>query len=157
MRIHVANIEPQGYRFPHFLDHLVKLVAFGLESLGHNCSIAQNNLEPNCLNVIVGGHLITRSEDIEKILSSGIQYIVLRSEIIRPDGINLLRNYDQMQQVYLPLLHGAVGVWDGSPENLPALAERGIQAQAFRGGYALQAKRGLNNATQGALRDPGLR
>ena len=135
MKFHVTNIEPAGYRFAYFLDNVARMLVYGLESLGHDCSLGQNNVEPDCTNIIVGGHLLTRPEDVEKILSSGASYIVCQSEIIRSDGVNLLRNKEKMELVYMPLLHGATAVWDGSPENLQPLARRGIQASQFLGGY----------------------
>jgi hypothetical protein len=55
--------------------------------------------------------------------------------MIKPDGINVARNKEQMETVYLPLLMGAAAVWDGSRDNIAALERYDIRATYLVGGY----------------------
>lgn len=134
MRFHICNIEPNNYRYGHFLDDFCRLVCFSLESLGHTCSMGCNQLEPDRVNIIFGGHMLSSVEQVEAIAQS-CKYIAVQHEILNSDGVNLSKNMAHFRNVYLPFLQRAIGVWEGIPRNVPVLERLGLKAGFFRGGY----------------------
>ena len=134
MRFHLCNVEPQGYAWGHFLDDFCRLVCYSLETLGHTCTMGCNQIEPERINIIFGGHTLGTVEHVDTIAGS-CQYIALQHEILNPDGINLSRNQQHFEQVYLPFLRRSLAVWEGIPRNLAPLQKLGIKTAFFRGGY----------------------
>jgi hypothetical protein len=134
MKFHICNIEPQGYRWGHFLDDFCRLVCYSLETLGHTCSMGCNQIEPERTNIVFCGHLLGAPEHVSMIADS-CRYIAVQHEVLNPSGVNLSNNPEHFQQVYLPFLRRAIGVWEGIPRNLVPLERLGIRAAFFRGGY----------------------
>lgn len=134
MRFHIALIEPKGFPYGHFLDDFCRILCYGLESLGHDCSIGANRLESTRTNLVVGAHLLTAPQDVEAIARQG-PYIALQSEIVRPEGVNLYRDRQRYETVYLPFLQRAMAVWEGAPANLPHLEQLGLRPRLLLGGY----------------------
>ncbi|MFV2065384.1 MAG: hypothetical protein ACC645_00280 [Pirellulales bacterium] len=134
MKFHIAAVEPKGFAYGHFLDELCKTLCFGLESLGHDCSIGFNRLDGTRTNIVVGAHLFTSPQDVETIAQQG-PYIAIQSEIVRPEGVNLYRDQQQYEMVYLPFLRRAMAVWEGVPTNVAVLERLDIRAQLLLGGY----------------------
>lgn len=134
VKFHVCNIEPQGYAFGHFLDDFCRLMCYSLESLGHSCSLACNQIEPDCINIVFGGHMLGTAEHVETI-ASACSYIAMQHEVLNRDGVNLSQNRQHFQNVYLPFLRRAVAVWEGIPRNLAPLEDFGVKTAFFRGGY----------------------
>lgn len=135
MKFQVAVVEPEGYRYAHFLYDIVRLLAGTIEDLGHDCTIAKNNLDPDRVNIIVGAHLVRTAREVQEIMASGVDYVVYQSEIINPDGVNTSGNTRRLEDVYLPLLRGARAVWEGTETNIPSLAAHGIGATWLEPGH----------------------
>ncbi len=134
MKFHICNIEPQGYPWAHFLDDGCRLFCYALESLGYSCSMGSNQLEPDRLNIIFCGHLLTAPEQVESIVGA-CQYIAIQHEILNTGGVNLTRDSQHLKQVYVPFLNHALAVWEGVPRNLEPLRQLGLRSSFFRGGY----------------------
>lgn len=134
MKFHICNLENRGASFSHFLDDFCRLVCFSLESLGHSCSISPNQIEPERINIIFGGHMLKTPENVDTI-AGACTYIAVQHEILNKHGVNLSGDVRHFQDVYLPFLRRAMMVWEGIPRNLPPLQKLGIRAAFFRGGY----------------------
>jgi hypothetical protein len=134
MRFHLCNVQPQGYLWGHFLDDFCRLMCYSLESLGHSCTMACNQIEPDRVNIIFNGHTIGSIENVD-VIAGACKYIAIQHEILNPDGVNLSRNKQQFDEVYLPFMRRAIAVWEGIPRNLAPLKNLGIKTAFFRGGY----------------------
>ena len=136
MKFHICNIEPQGYRFGHFLDDACRLTCYSLESLGHSCSMGCNQIEPERVNIIFCGHLLRTIEEVDTIAGS-CAYIAMQHEVLQADGVNLTQDTAHFQNVYLPLLRRGIAVWDGTHLNRPMSEKLGLASAFYRGGYHL--------------------
>lgn len=134
MRFNIAVIDPKGFPWTHFLFDTCKLLCYGLEELGHDCTIRQNSLESSRLNIIVGGHHLATPESVLEIARHG-DYVVFQTEVIRDDTVNMTNTRDHFEQVYLPLLQRAKTVWEGASTNLRVLEGLGVRTQTYVGGY----------------------
>lgn len=134
MKFHICNLEHEGISFNHFLDDFCRLVCFSLESLGYSCSIGRNQVEPDRINIIFGGHTLKSPENVNAI-AGACRYIAVQHEILNATGVNLSGDARHSQDVYFPFLRRAMMVWEGIPRNLAPLQKLGIRAAFFRGGY----------------------
>ncbi|MCS6850787.1 MAG: hypothetical protein NZ700_06420 [Gemmataceae bacterium] len=134
MKFNVAVVDPQGYPYTHFLYYFCKLLCYGLESLGHDCVISRNSLEPGRMTIIVGGHLLQSADQVDAIARAG-PYIVLQTEVIKHGMIGEWNNQNQFRATYVPLLQRAYRVWEVIPHQVPLLAQIGVDAQLLLGGY----------------------
>jgi hypothetical protein len=134
VKFHICNIEPQGYAWGHFLDDFCRLVCYSLESLGYSCSMACNQVEPDRINIVFCGHMLGTPDHVHSI-ADACTYIAMQHEVLNADGVNLTKNKEHFDNVYLPFMQRALVVWEGIPRNLPALEKLGIRTGFFRGGY----------------------
>jgi hypothetical protein len=134
MKFNICCIEPQGYPWGHFLDDGCRIFCYALESLGHSCVMCCNQVEPDRINIVFGGHLLSKPEQVDAI-AGACEYIAIQHEILNINGINLTGDVQRLQQVYLPFLRRASIVWEGIPQNLEPLRQLGIRSAFFRGGY----------------------
>jgi hypothetical protein len=93
-----------------------------------------NQIEPDRINIVLGGHMLGAREQVDNI-SQACAYIALQHEILNADGVNLTKNPEHFNNVYLPFLQSALVVWEGIPRNLPTLRKLGLRTATFRGGY----------------------
>jgi hypothetical protein len=150
VRWNLTVIDPPSFPFTHFLFDTVRMLAFTLEELGQEVSVTQNRLEADCLNVLIGVHLLDDAQQVEEIIDGGKPYIVLQTEMIHGRTINRQAS-DRLERVILPLCRAARSVWDSSPENIAALASLGIHAELLVFAYqprlkeiALKAERDID-------------
>lgn len=134
MRFQIVNLEPKAFPFNHFLDDAILSMCFGLESLGHDCSLAANTVATDRTNIVCAGHLLTDLTQVDAIAAAG-PYIAVQGEVIRTNGVNTASNRDQVDRVYLPFLRGAIAVWDGMADSVTDLKALGINAHLMLGGY----------------------
>lgn len=134
MRFAICVIEPEGYRYSHFLYDICKYINFGIESSGYDCCILRNKLAKDRINIIMGAHNQTDPSVVNRIQQAG-RYILLQSEIITGDSINRWAVKKSFADVYLPLMQGALVVWDGVESNIDQLKRHGISAELLRLGY----------------------
>lgn len=148
MKFNIVVIDPPNYAYTHFLFDTIKYLSYGLESLGHDCYISKNKFDSGRINIIFGGHNITKFSIVSAILQSKLNYIVLQSEIVRHETINTQTNKEQFTNIYLPLLENAIEVWDANSINLGVLNRMGIKVELFRLGYHSAMEEILDKNTQ---------
>jgi len=134
MQFAICVMEPEGFRYAHFLYDICKYLCFGIESAGYKCSIQRNKLSPDCTNIIVGAHNLTIPAVVETIKQTG-NYILLQSEIITGDSINNWPSQKSFADVYLPLMRQAQAVWTGVETNVSELKKLNVEAGLILIGY----------------------
>jgi GT2 family glycosyltransferase/Flp pilus assembly protein TadD len=134
MRFSICVIEPEGYRFAHFLYDICKYLCYGIEAAGYDCCILRNKLSPGRVNIIVGAHNQTDPAIIKQIKQAG-DYILVQSEIITGDSINNWSVQESFADVYLPLMRQAKAVWTGVETNIGALKKLDVEADLILMGY----------------------
>ena len=137
LQFSVCLIEPQGYKFAHFLHDLGKYLCYTFESAGYDCCIVKNHLYRDRINIIVGGHRLDDPKIVKEIADAG-QYVVIQSEMLGEDTINNWPIQERYASVYLPLLKQAKVVWDGLERNRIQLMKFSIDAVSTRFGYLPQ-------------------
>jgi len=139
MRWNLTVIDPPTFPFTHFLFDTVRMLAFTLEELGQTVSVTQNRLEAGCMNILIGVHLLGDAREVEDIIDTGHQFVVLQTEMVHGRTINRELS-DRVDRLILPLCRRARAVWDSSPENIAALAGLGIDAQLLTFAYQARMK-----------------
>ncbi len=134
MRFSICVIEPEGYKYTHFLYDLCKYLCFSIESAGHECCILRNKLSSGCTNIIVGAHNQTDRAFISQVKNTG-HYILLNTEIITDNSINNWSVQKTFADVYLPLMRQATVVWTGVKKNIEALNKLDVEADQILWGY----------------------
>lgn len=135
MRFNVVTIDPPNSPWSHFLFDLVRMISYGLEELGHTCTLTRNTPEKEAINILLGVHHLATTEAVDDLLDSKWPYVVYQTEIVQGRAINQVALEDRFEKVLLPLLRGASAVWDTSEESLVALRELGIGAEMLRFGH----------------------
>ncbi len=138
MKFSICVIEPEGYRFSHFLYDLCKYLCFTIEANGYDCCMVKNKFYSDRINVILGSHNLKDPAGADQIKRSG-RYIILQSEVLREGGIAGWPDQSSFHEVYVPLMRQASAVWHGLESNEKYFEQLGIQAEILpRFGY-LQA------------------
>ena len=136
MKFQITVIETEWNPYSHFLYDFAKLFCYSIESLGHDCSIVRNKFDLGRMNIVIAGHHLRDPKDVMDLRRSKVPYVVLQSEIIKGGLLNNVPGSKEfLDNVYLPLLQGARGVWDSIQVNKPELESLGIPARFYRGGY----------------------
>ena len=134
MKFNVCIIDPPGYRFTHFLYDLSKLLAYGLEDVGGDCTLTRNRLESGRTNVVMGAHNITHADQVDAIVDAGLPYVFVSTEVVVGKTVNRVEAPEYFENVFMPLLRNAAAVWDAG-DSLPALKQLGIDAHDLRFGF----------------------
>ena len=134
MKFNIMLLVPQKYRYAHFFDDTVKILYYGLESLGHDVIVTHNTVRKSYMNILIGSDFLSRAEQVED-MSRGREYIVYQNELVLAGQINGTKGTDHFEQIYLPLLQRAKSVWEGLPELMPLWEQRGVRAQFVLWGY----------------------
>lgn len=135
MNLNLTIIDPPAARHTHFLFELAKMIAFGIEDLGHSCTLRRNATEAGRVNILLGAHNLTAPETVDEIIDSKHPYLVYQTEIIRGSTINGSNLNGQFSTLFLPLLQHAKAVWDTEEGSIAALKALGISAQRLGFGY----------------------
>ncbi len=134
-RFQISVIDPDSYRYGHFLHDIIKILCHAIETLGYDCVINRNAIASDRINIIIGAHLLTDPAFVQNLVSQGVDYVVYQTEVIRPDGINTSGDSERLHKVYLPLLRGARAVWDVLVDNIGPLLDLGIVSRFLQPGY----------------------
>ncbi len=130
----VVAIDPDGYRFGHFLHYFCRLLAGGLESLGYDCAISRNRLDSGRTTIVIGGHLLGTPAHVDAIVANG-PYVVLQTELIDVGARVFWGGTDRFETIYSSLLRGARAVWEVIPRQVATLRAMGVNARLLLGGY----------------------
>jgi hypothetical protein len=71
MRFSIFVIEPEGYKYTHFLYDTCKYLCYGIESAGYDCCILRNKLSSDRINIIIGAHTLTDPAVFSQIKQAG--------------------------------------------------------------------------------------
>lgn len=135
MRFSICLIEPDNYRYSHFLYDLCKYLCYTIEAIGYECCMVKNNLYSDRINILLGAHNISDPHKAEEIKRSG-KYIIIQSELLRKGGISGWPDQPSFHNVYIPLMKNAFAVWNGIPANDEFLQQYDIFAKLVpRYGY----------------------
>ncbi|MBC8014624.1 MAG: hypothetical protein H7X79_02645 [Sporomusaceae bacterium] len=112
----IVIIRPQGYQHSDAFQEVANTLIYGLQSLGYNAVITENNFSDRNINIILGAHLIAEDQ-IDKIPLSSIIY-----NLEQFDPKSMLNSTTfRMLQMFT--------VWDYSKRNIEKLRERGCSNQ----------------------------
>lgn len=128
MKFSICLLEPEGYKYSHFLYDVCKYLCYTIEAAGYECCMVRNRLYSDRINVIIGAHNITDPAGVERIKQAG-KYIIVQSEVLKENSINDWPVQQSYATVYLPLLRHAQAVWDGLETNRIQLRKLGINSE----------------------------
>ena len=135
MRFSICLIEPEGYKYSHFLYDFCKYLCFTIEATGHECCMVKNKYYSDRINIILGSHNLKDPASVEQIKRAG-KSVIVQSEVLREGGIAGWPDQPTFHKIYVPLMQQASAVWDGIESNHRHLQKLGIQAQRIpRFGY----------------------
>jgi hypothetical protein len=119
----VCLMAPEGYQGSLIFRELLFLLRGALTSLGHDCVIKANQLDPERTNIVIGYHLLQYGDYL-----SSYRYIPFQLEQLAAEG----GWYSENARL---ILEGAADVWDYSRRNIGFLAEKGLAARLLPVGY----------------------
>jgi tetratricopeptide (TPR) repeat protein len=128
MRFSICLVEPEGYKFSHFLYDYCKYLCFTIEAAGYECCMVRNYLYSDRINIIMGAHYLTDPALVGQIRGSG-EYVILQSEVLREGGIAGWPEQSSYNTIYVPLMRHALAVLDGFEPNFPHLRKLGIEPE----------------------------
>ena len=114
---------PPGYQGSLVFRELLFLLRNALVELGHDCTIAPNQLAEDRINIIIGYHLLNYGDYLKQ-----YRYIPFQLEQL---DINSVWYSDNARQI----LASAEAVWDFSEVNIEFLKQEGVQAHHVAIGY----------------------
>lgn len=128
MPFSVCLIEPEGYKYSHFLYDYCKFLCFTIEGNGYECCIVKNKVYTDRINIILGVHNL-----IDPLMSKAIRqapkYIIVQSEVLSEEGGSGWGRKEAYRQIYVPLMRQAYAVWDGLESNREYLRRAGVYAE----------------------------
>jgi GT2 family glycosyltransferase len=125
MRFSICLLQPEGYKYAHFLYDVCKYLCYTIEAAGYECCMIRNRLYSDRINLIMGAHRLTDPSSIEQIKQAG-KYIIIQSEVLREGGIAGWQDQKTFDTIYIPLLRQAHAVWDSLEANQIHLQKLGI-------------------------------
>lgn len=69
MKFNICRIKPINYPHSSTFDDLSKLLCFGIIDSGYKCKLSYNALDNQCINIIIGSHLLSEKDIL--LLNSG--------------------------------------------------------------------------------------
>jgi GT2 family glycosyltransferase/Tfp pilus assembly protein PilF len=135
MRFSICLVEPEGYKYSHFLYDSCKYLCFTIEANGHDCCMVKNKYYSDRINIILGTHNVKDAASAAQIKRLG-QYVVVQSEVLREGGIAGWPDQATFHTIYVPLMRQASAVWDCIESNQKHFHNLGIQTEWIpRRGY----------------------
>ncbi|KPF64154.1 hypothetical protein IP88_13880 [alpha proteobacterium AAP81b] len=129
MKFNICLVQPPNYIHSQALAELGELIAYGLHDLGHPTTMMVHGIQRDARNIILGCHLAPPG--MANSLPPGS--IAVNSEQISDPG-NPIR-----ETVFAWARH--VEMWDYSPRNVAAFAERHVPVKLLRLGWHPGLKR----------------
>ena len=121
MRFCISVIEPDHYKFTHFLYDICKYLCYSIESIGYECCILKNKLLFDRVNIIVGAHNQKDPSFIDKVKQTGPFHPVCNRRSLPAIASIIGMFKESFANVYLPLMKGAQSVWTGIETNIDEL------------------------------------
>ncbi len=106
----VVQIKPEGYVHAAAFDEIAEGVAAGIHELGHNVGQSFNAFDPNCINIVLGAHLL-QPDTIDLLPANTVIY---NFEQLHKEGWFMSSGYRAFMERFQ--------VWDYSAHNLDFLA-----------------------------------
>ena len=120
---HICFVKPEGYQGSLVFREVLFLLRNSLQSLGYDCTMAGNSLEPDRTNIIVGYHLLGPGDYLKN-----VRYIPYQLE-------QLDRDNPWVNDGALDVLEGAETIWDFSNINIRFLKKQELTADLVPMGY----------------------
>ena len=114
----IVIIRPLGYQHSDAFQEIAKTLRYGLQSLGYNAIITENEFSEASINIILGAHLITEDQ-INKIPLSSILYNLEQFDSKSLLNATTFRMFEMFT------------VWDYSKRNIENFRERGYGKQLY--------------------------
>lgn len=126
-----------SYLGPMELAHLRRdfmlLLKYGLESLGHTADLANNELPPDRVNLIIGAYF-QPPRILREITASGVPYLNINTEVFSDQGLNFNPQKTDME-AYKTFIAGGSPAWDVIQENMPFYTAWDLDARFLRWGF----------------------
>lgn len=135
MKLNLTLIDPPGEKHTHFLFDLARMISYGLEDLGHSCTLRRNATEAGRVNILLGVHNLSTPDTVDAVIDAGHPYVVYQTEIIRGRTVNGCDLGDHLDRTLLPLLRNAKAVWDTDEESRASLRALGIETAKLGFGW----------------------
>ncbi|MGH7179395.1 MAG: hypothetical protein ACREJC_18605 [Tepidisphaeraceae bacterium] len=113
----VVIVEPKGYVFNRAFLDIAKLLVESLRSLGHPVQQSVHRLLPECVNILLGYHVLPGT----KVMKQARCIVYQLEQLSFRD-----RRFPEQGEKWLSLLEAARQVWDYSDENIALLRSRGF-------------------------------
>ncbi len=135
MHVNVTLIDPASYKWAYFLTDTCRTICAGVRALGHPCDLTINHVAKGALNIIVGTHLLAKS-DIDTILATGVRYVVVQTEALSTDpATGLTRSSysgEDFRTLFGELFRRATAVWECLDSNIPLVERLGVSRERIR-------------------------
>ncbi|MDX2112540.1 MAG: hypothetical protein SFW63_02220, partial [Alphaproteobacteria bacterium] len=114
---------------------LMLLVQYALEDCGHEVELGQYYVDTHAINILIGTYL-TPAESIRQLMECGAPIILLQSEIIKHDRINM-KTPEQIDLLglHVPFMRSSLGVMETVIDNQPELDRYGVKNHFLRWAY----------------------
>lgn len=132
MKFSAHYVHPVGYPWSFFLDTTAMPLVHAINELGHDCTVAENMIYKDRQQILLGAHLFTEEWELGV---KDLDPIILQTEHLTEEGLPNFGTKRWFYETYLENLRVAKGVWDVMPQNVEFLANHGIKAHLYRGGY----------------------
>lgn len=135
MRFTIVLCSSPQLRYSHFLFDNAHYLMHALESMGHSVHLSGTQVEPGRINILLNSHIMTDPSVVRDLKTRRIRYVVFQTEVLNSQAINGFGDGKHYDEVYLPLMRQADGVWEWTEDNAARLRAIGIQAHNLRLGY----------------------
>jgi hypothetical protein len=120
-KFHITMYRHVDNKYPYCFREMMRLIQWGLQEMGHDCTRSENSVHKDRTNIIFGFHewWWPLKNPLEVIRD--YDCIIYQAEQLSPGG-------RQMPDWYHGAMRHAKAVWEYSPDNLAILHRNGIPA-----------------------------
>lgn len=119
-KYHVTIVRHMSNQFALCFREMSRLIQWGLQELGHDCTRNENQFAEDRTNIIFGLHEWWKPSNPLEVIRD-YDCIIYQAEQLAPGG-------RRMPDWYFGALHHANAVWDYSPDNIGLLNLNGVKA-----------------------------
>jgi hypothetical protein len=132
LKFNLAYLGPE--RLFHLRRDFLLATKYGLESLGHDVTLAGGTLDTTRFNLVVGAYFLSDA-DLKRIDGAGLQLAHVNTEVIAQDMLNFNPRKVDFLGSYLPSLKAGRFVWDVIMDNMGEYRRYGANAHFMRWGW----------------------